>query len=129
MKLLALAAAALAVGGPPRTLALELVHTVSGCHVWQSASRPLGPTATVKVARGGTLTIRVTCPMDFRIEQLSGRRLALGDPVFQRGTVRAIRFARQGTYVLRATNLQTPEEAGLQTVGPDNRPRLTIVVR
>jgi len=128
MKLLAVAFAALAVGGPPKTLALQLVHTVSGCHVWQSASRSLGPNATVKLARGATLKIRVTCPMDFRVEQLSGPRLALGDPVFQTGTVRTIRFARKGTYVLRATNLQTSEEAGLQTLGPDNRPRLTVKV-
>ena len=35
----------------------------------------------------------------------------------------------EGTYKLRARNLQTPEEVGLQTLGADNTPTLTIVAR
>lgn len=128
MKLIALAAAALAVAAPSRTVQLALVHTVYGCHVWQQAARPLGPRATLKLRRGDRIRLRVNCPMNFRVEQLRGPRLALGDPTFYTGTLRTIVFAKRGVYVLRATNLQTSAEVGLQTLGPDNAPLLVVRV-
>ena len=128
MKLLAIAIAGLAVAAPSKTVQLALIHTVSGCHIWQSAGKSLGPSATLKLKRGDRIRIRVSCPMAFRVDQLRGPRLALGDPTFRPGTQHTIVFAKKGVYVLRATNLQTPEEVGLQTLGPDNRPTLTIRV-
>lgn len=127
MKLLAVAIAAFAVAAPPKNVMLTIVHTVHGCHVWQS-NRDLGPATVVHLRRGGRVTMRVSCPMDFRLTQVRGPKLVLGDPVVHTGTQRVIVFPRAGTYVLTGVNLQTSADMGLQTLGPDNTLRLTVVV-
>jgi hypothetical protein len=127
MKLLALAAVTFVVAAPAKTVQLAIVHTVHGCHIWQT-TRNVGPTGVVRLARGGRIQLRVNCPMDFRLVQVRGPAVALGNPTFHTGTTRTIVFPRRGTYVLSATNLQSSEQAGLQTLGPDNALKLTIVV-
>lgn len=127
MKLLALAAVAFAVGAPSKTVRLAIVHTVSGCHVWQS-NRSLGSVTTVTLPVGGQLYLRVSCPMDFDLTQVSGRRVAIGDRTFHTGTSRTIVFPRRGTYVFVAKNIQSSAEMGLQTLGADNSLRLTVRV-
>lgn len=129
MKLIALAAAAFVVAAPSKTVQLALVHTVQGCHIWQKANGAnIGPTATLQLRHGDRLQLRVNCPMDFRLAQLRGPKLALGDPTFHTGTLRTIVFAKKGVYVIRATNVQSSEQVGLQTLGPDNAPTLTVRV-
>jgi hypothetical protein len=111
-----------------RTLALSVIHYVRGCHVWKT-SGTLGPSATVTVQHGTTLRIRISCPMDFDVAQTAGPRLRLGGPRVYAGTTRAIAFARPGLYRLTARNVQTSEEQGLETLGPDNTLRLTVRVK
>jgi hypothetical protein len=127
MKLLALVATVFAVAAPSRTVQLAIVHTVSGCHVWQTAHAH-GPTTALKLKKGDRITLHVTCPMDFQLVQVSGPRLSLGDPTLHTGTQRTIVFAKRGVYVLRATNLESSAEMGLQTLGADNSLRLTVTV-
>ena len=127
MKLLVLTAAAIALGAPSKTVRLAIVHTVHGCHAWQS-TRTLGPAATVALPVGGKLVLRVNCPMDFDLTQVSGPRLALGDRTFHTGTTRTLSFPRRGTYVLRAVNLQSSAALGLETLGADEPLRLTVRV-
>ena len=117
-----------AVAASP-SLRTAIVHTLRGCHVWSIADRPKGPSAAVTVARGTRMAIRISCPMDFELTQVRGRPLALGAATWQAGTTRYVVLRRAGTYKLRARNLQTSEQAGLQTLGPDNTPTLTIVAR
>jgi hypothetical protein len=117
-----------AVAASP-SLRTAIVHTLRGCHVWSIAGKPKGPSAAVTVARGTRMAIRISCPMDFELTQVRGRALALGPSTWQAGTTRYIVFRRAGTCKLRARNLQTPEEVGLQTLGADNTPMLTIVAR
>lgn len=117
-----------AVAASP-TLRAQLIHTLRGCHVWLIAGKEPAPVATLKVVRGTRLAIRVSCPMDFAVVKVRGPALALGPARFYAGTTRTIVFRRPGTYRLRARNLQSSEEAGLQTLGPDNVPTLTVVVR
>ena len=111
------------------SLRIAIVHTLRGCHVWSIAGKPKGPSAAVTVARGTRMAIRITCPMEFELTQVRGRPLALGAATWQAGTTRYVVFRKPGTYKLRARNLQTPEQVGLQTLGPDNTPTLTIVAR
>lgn len=127
MKILALVLAAVAVGAPSKTVRLTIIHTVRGCHVWQAA-HDLGPSGVVTVARGGKIVIRVSCPMNFTLSQARGPRLALGDPTLVTGTSRTITFAKRGVYVLRAVNVQSSADVGLQTLGPDNTLVLTVRV-
>ncbi len=133
-RLLLLAVASAALVAAPAALAsptvrLAIIHAMHGCHVWGTAdSRPLGATRTIVVARGTKLEIRVSCPMSFAVVQTSGPKLALASP-WQTGTAHTLVFAKPGLYRLRATNLQTSEELGLQTLGPDNVLSLTVRVR
>ena len=122
------APAGAAVAASP-SLRTALVHTLRGCHVWAIGDKPRGPSASVVVARGTRMAIRISCPMAFELKQVRGPALPLGASTFQAGTTRYVVFRKPGTYKLRARNLQTPEEAGLQTLGPDNAPTLTIVAR
>jgi hypothetical protein len=110
------------------TFRLSIMHTVHGCHVWVT-TKVLGASTTITIRRGTRLEIRPSCPMDFDFAQTAGPRLALGDPRTLRGTVRTVVFPRRGVYRLTATNVQAPADVGLQTLGPDNVLRLTVVVR
>jgi hypothetical protein len=111
------------------TLRAALVHTLRGCHVWSIPGKAPAAEATVVVAQGTRLSLRISCPMDFELTRVRGPELALGPARFYAGTTRTIRFVRPGTYRLRARNLQSAEQVGLQTLGADNVPTLTVVVR
>ena len=108
-------------------LVLAIVHTVTGCHVWQSTVT-LGAAPVVKVKVGTKLTMRVNCPMSFAFSQVKGPAVAAGDRTFQPGTTRMVVFRKRGTYVFLARNLQSSEQMGLQTLGPDNDLTLTVRV-
>jgi len=102
---------------------------VRGCHVWALRSKQLGPAARVRLKPGTKVKLRVNCPMDFDLVQVAGPKLSLGGRRFYTGSTRVIVFKKAGLYKLVATNVQTSEEVGLQTLGPDNGLRLTIRVR
>ena len=112
------------------TVRLTLIHVMQGCHVWGDADgQALGATRTLKVKPGTRVSVRITCPMDFDIAQTAGPKVALGDPRWHTGTTHVLAFAKKGVYRFTATNVQTPEEVGLETMGPVNVDRLTVVVR
>ena len=67
--------------------------------------------------------------MDFSFTQTGGPKLDLGDSTTHAGTVRRIVFPRTGVYRLAVKNVQTSEQQGLQTLGPDNGLTLTVIVR
>jgi hypothetical protein len=127
MKLFVVAFAALAVAAPSKTVRLAIVHSVHGCHVWMT-TRDLGPSGTLRIHAGTKIVLRVNCPMDFSLVQVRGPKLARADPAMRAGTSRTIVFTHRGTYVLRAVNLQSSEQMGLQTLGPDNVLTLTVQV-
>lgn len=123
---LALAPAALA----SPTVRLTIIHFVRGCHVWGTVDgRPLGPSQTLTVRHGTALAIRINCPMSFVFSQQSGPKLALPDPRSFPGTVWTIVFAKPGLYRLRAVNVESSEQLGLQTLGADNTLQLTVRAR
>lgn len=114
--------------GAARSLALTVMHTVRGCHAWKTTS-PVGPSATLTVARGTTLGIRISCPMDFDVRQTAGPTLRLGGSRLFAGTTRTVLFAKPGLYRLTGKNVQTSDEQGLETLGPDNTLQLTVRVK
>jgi hypothetical protein len=116
-----------AVASP--TVRMAIVHVVQGCHVWGTVdSQPLGPTRTIALKRGAHLQIRINCPMSFDFSQLSGPKLQLGGPRTYAGTARTIVFARAGVYRLKAVNVESSEQMGMSTLGPDNVLLLTVRV-
>jgi hypothetical protein len=118
-----------AVSSRVRTVSMSIVHVFRGCHVWMLGSRQLGPSAVVPVKPGTKLKLRVSCPMDFDLVQLAGPKLAFGGPRFYAGTTRVLTFRKVGVYRFAARNVQSSDEAGLETLGDDNALRLTIRVR
>jgi hypothetical protein len=127
MKLLAVAVALFAMAAPVKSVQLAIVHAVRGCHIWQ-AKGVTGPAVVIKLTHGGRIQLRVSCPMDFRLVKLRGPAVAIGDSTFHTGTMRTLVFPRRGTYVFSATNLESSEQMGLQTLGTDNVLKLTVVV-
>jgi hypothetical protein len=109
------------------TIDLVISHVAAHCHVWTRAQATLGPVAKLKVRAGTRVRIRPDCPMDFDLAQTKGPKLALGGRIFA-GSSRTIVFRKAGVYRLKATNVQTPEERGLTTLGDPNVLVLTVVV-
>ena len=123
-----LALAAGPAGAAAPTLRLTILHVVSHCHVWATASlRELGASTTLSVKPGTRVVVRPDCPMDFVFVQTKGPKVALGDPLTHAGTQRVLVFRRAGLYVFKVKNVQTPEEVGLQVLGEANT--LTLRVR
>lgn len=132
---LVLLAAALSLATPAGaaavspTVRLTISHVARHCHVWRTATRTIGASAKIKVVRGARVVIRLDCPMDFDYAQTRGPKLALGNPRTFAGGSRVIVFRKAGIYRLTATNVQTPEERGLVTLGEANTLTLTVVVK
>jgi hypothetical protein len=130
-----IAVAALAVVAPAGaaavspTIRLAIAHVAQHCHVWRRSTKLLGPSTRITVPRGTRLVIRADCPMDFDFAQTRGPTLALGRLRTYAGESRVIVFRRVGVYRLTATNVQTPEERGLVTLGEPNTLTLTVVVK
>jgi hypothetical protein len=111
------------------TIRLAIAHVAQHCHVWRTSRKTLGASAKITVPRGTRLVIRSDCPMDFDYAQTGGPKLALGDRRTFAGSSRTIVFRKVGVYRLTATNVQTPEERGLVTLGEPNTLTLTVVVK
>jgi hypothetical protein len=111
------------------TVRLAIAHVVRHCHVWRTSTKALGASAKLTVRPGTRLVIRSDCPMDFDFVQTVGPKLALGNRRTFAGGNRVIVFRRPGTYRLKATNVQTPEERGLVTLGAANTLTLTVAVK
>ena len=128
----AFAAVGVATGGAAAassTVRLTIVHVVQGCHVWGDVNgNALKASQTLKVKRGTKVAIRINCPMSFDFVQLAGPKLALGAALTQAGTVRTLVFAKRGVYKLQATNVESSEQMGMTTLGPDNVLVLTVQV-
>ena len=124
----AIGAPLVATAAASPTFRMSIVHYVRGCHVWKTTS-VRGAATAITVKRGTRVQIRLSCPMDFDFGRRAGPRLALGNPRSIAGTTRTIVFRKPGRYVLTATNVQTSDELGLQTLGADNALTLTVRVR
>ena len=125
----ALAAAPAGGAVASATVRLSIMHVVSHCHVWRTATKTLGASTRIVVKPGTRLVVRSDCPMDFDFAQTGGPRLTLGSARTYAGSTRTIIFRKAGTYRLTATNVQTPDERGLVVLGEANTLRLTVVVR
>jgi hypothetical protein len=110
------------------TVRLAIVHVLHGCHVWASDTKTFGAFHTIKVKRGTKVVIRLNCPMDFDFEQTCGPKIVMGEVRRYAGTTWTVVFKKAGRYVLKGTNVQTPEERGLVTFGPTNSLTLTVQV-
>lgn len=124
-----------AAAGAPSALAsptvrLTLLHVMEGCHMWGNAdSTPLAANYTVRAKVGQKIEIRISCPMDFDVAQVAGPKVSLGsDARWRTGTTHTLVFKKKGVYRFTAANVQSPEERGLETMGPTATPSLIVRV-
>jgi hypothetical protein len=110
------------------TVDLVISHVAVHCHVWTRGTKTLGAATKLTVRTGTRVVIRPNCPMDFDFAQTKGPRLALGPTRTYAGSTRVLVFRKTGVYRLTATNVQTPEERGLATLGEPNVLTLTVIV-
>jgi hypothetical protein len=113
-----------AAASPP--VRLSILHVVRGCHAW---SKTNAPSAKITVKIRTRLEVRASCPMDFDIVQAAGPPLSFGNRRLYAGTTRVLVFRKRGVYKLTARNVQSSEQMGLKTLGPDNVLTLTVVVK
>ena len=112
------------------TVRMTIVHFFQGCHVWgTNDSRALGPTRRLTLVHGAKIVIRDNCPMSFDFRQVAGPKLALGNPRTYPGTTRTIVFRKVGLYRIKAVNVESSADKGLETLGPDNTLRLIVRVK
>jgi hypothetical protein len=102
---------------------LEIKHHFRGCHVFATNEKPV---VNVRLRKGDRIQVVDHDPMDFDVVQTAGPRVPLGDPRLRRSETRLLVFRKSGLYRFEATNVQTSEELGLQTLGPDNTLRITV---
>lgn len=110
------------------TVRLAIVHVLHGCHVWAIGSKMFGASHRLSVKRGTKVVIRLSCPMDFDFAQTRGPKVVMGKVRRYAGTTWTVVFKKAGLYKLVGTNVQTPEERGLETFGPTNSLTLTVRV-
>lgn len=123
---------AVSVGGAAAvspTVRMAIVHVVHGCHTWSIGTKIFGPSHKLTLKRGTRLVIRVSCPMNFDFTQTSGPNLHLAPGRTFAGTTRTIVFRKTGLYKLKVKNVESSEEQGLATLGPDNTLALTVRVK
>jgi hypothetical protein len=108
---------------PPTVL--EIKHFFRGCHVFKKNELPA---ISAKLRRGDRIRLVDHDVMDFDLTQTAGPRVALGDPRLRRSETRLIVFRKAGLYRFEGKNVQTSEELGLQTLGPDNTLRIAVRV-
>jgi hypothetical protein len=128
LTLAALCAVGLAVGqaGGARPPAVyEIKHFFRSCHVFVKNEKPA---ISLRLRKGDRIQLLDHDVMDFDLTQTAGPRVSLGDPRLRRSEMRLIVFRKAGLYRFEGTNVQTSEELGLQTLGPDNRLRITVRV-
>jgi hypothetical protein len=125
---LAVGAAALVVGQADAARSptvLEIKHFFRGCHVFSKNEQP---TLNLRLRKGDRIRLIDHDVMDFDVTQTAGPRVPFGDPRVRRSEVRLLAFRKAGLYRFEARNVQTSEELGLQTLGPDHTLRITVRV-
>ena len=115
----------------PMNARLMIQHMRKGCHGWFAAGSTKGvASTTMQVAPGGTLTIANNDVMPHTLIQKGGTPATLTTPVMNRpGATGTIKFPSAGTYrFITKAGEDYPTAKGVETVGPDNRLKLTVVV-
>jgi len=139
----AIASAGVAAGSS-NSASLVIRHQVKGCHEWSLNGGSYGVTKTVKLSRGGTLSITDNDMMPHQLIKLSGpviseRLVKPGSPSMGKmkapyaaglmphmGAMVMVTFTKAGTYKLRTKSLE--DYMPIKTVGEDNVLRVTVVV-
>jgi hypothetical protein len=133
-----------------QSLPVQIRHQTAGCHTWSANGSPFRAALSVKLARGGKLSITDNDVMPHQLVRLSGPRVAyslvnpgsmMGGSMMgtlkapyasgmmpHPGAVLRVTFARAGVYTFR-TAAGEDYMKGVKTTGEDNVLKLVVTVR
>jgi len=120
------AAVAGTAGSAPPAKKLTIQHVVRGCHVWSDGSRRAA-TMSLTLKRGGAMTIVDMDIVPHELVQVSGPRLGLRGHMMMGGIDKVV-FRQPGLYRFTTKTVEMGPMMNAQTVGPDNKLRLTVQV-
>lgn len=146
----ALATSALASAGtraPAKKAALVIRHQVRGCHAWSLNGGPFVATQKLQLARGGFLTLTNNDLMSQELVQQSGPNvfekliapfgtsmvmMKMGEKpgpyaLNHTGATVRVTFTKAGVYHFKLVD-RGDYFKNIKTIGPDNKPTLTVVV-
>jgi len=121
--------AAAAATGPPSTASIAIDHVTRGCHTLiVNGAMPGAPSATIRLAAGGTLHVQNNDVMPHQLVQVGGPRAPVVTAAMNHmGARSTVTFPAAGTYSL-TTKAGEDYSAGITTIGPDNTLRIKVVV-
>jgi plastocyanin len=136
--------AASALAAQPSHASLTIRHQLRGCHSWSLNGGAYRTNQTVRLHRGGSVTVVNRDVMPHKLVETSGpavaySRVSSGSMLGLKGTfpprmlartgaATKITFAKPGVYRF-TTKAGEDYMAGIKTVGEDNVLRLTVQVR
>jgi hypothetical protein len=143
----ALALSASAFAAPPNSAAIMIHHQLHGCHAWSLNGGPFIVRQSLRLAHDGSLTVtnndlmaqelvKVAGPaVKMKLVQMGnmnmGTKMQMGQAgpltMAHMGATVTVRFPKAGTYHFRLIDHGDYFE-GTKTIGPDNKPTLTVVV-
>ena len=143
----ALALSLSALAAQPRSATLLIHHQVHGCHAWSLNGGPFIVHQSVRLARGGALTVTNKDLMVQELVKTSGpavhlKLIKMGNmgvgakmhmgkagpyAMAHMGATVKVTFPEVGTYRFRLMD-RGDYYAGIRTIGPDNKPTLSVVV-
>lgn len=114
----------------PSSVALTIEHAQTGCHLLAVSGATPGSDQTVQLAPGGTVTITNSDVMPHVLKATGGPAAKVsGANMSHMGAQSKVSFAKAGTYSFNTkAGEDYPSAAGIQTIGPDNKLSLTVVV-
>jgi hypothetical protein len=125
--LVALAVTGAAVAAP-NNATLTIKHQIRGCHSWSFDGKSWRATQTIRLVRGGVLTVIDKDVMPHKLIQVSGPKATLaGAAMKHMGDSAHIGFPAKGTYVFK-TRAGEDYMKGIKTIGEDNVLKLVVTV-
>jgi hypothetical protein len=125
--LVALAVAGSAVAAT-NNATLTIKHQARGCHSWSFDGKSWQATQTIKLVRGGVLTVVDNDVMPHKLIQVSGPKAAVSGMTMSHMHASAhVAFLTKGTYVFK-TRAGEDYMMGIKTIGEDNVLKLVVTV-
>jgi hypothetical protein len=123
-------APATAAGGTDGASAASLIiqHQTRGCHAWSLNGLPFAARQMARLEHGNGITVTNNDVMPQKLAQTSGAPVKIaGAAMNHPGAQATLVFPLAGRYTF-TTKAGEDYTSGIETIGPDNTLRLTVVV-
>lgn len=114
----------------PKTATVIITHAVKGCHNWSVNGNTPASRQTVKLSKGGVLTVTDNDLMPHSLVQTKGSAATITTGKMNHSGAQAtVSFPAAGVYNLTTkAGEDYPSASGVKTVGEDHTLKLKVVV-